>query len=586
MHGDIARTTDEQRTGYVAGDSPDPPTSMSERPHNAHQHLAVTGTAIPVGLLVTSVGLLALGRATQLGTVSAVGAWLPLLAAAMWEVRGRLRDDDAPAEETRGYLAEWGLGSTVSPTPFVVVWSLGCLAGAWAYIPTTLGVLVTPTIALGVLGILAMLGVSLVRYYAASREDGLQEAPELAAWFRLATWLVVLAMASIAATRWGVLADDRSAVRWMGTLGALPAIEWTLRAVRRMSVPALVDELLVIPLFFQRVDPVRSVFDALDASFGVDLRSTWALQFVRQATEPLLISLALLGWLSTSLVTIDTFEEGIHERFGAPVSRTPLQPGLHLKAPWPIDEVHRIATARVRTMPLGYAGPKQGASLLWTKQHAAEEYNLLLGDGRDLVTINALLQYRISDAWVWHYGAQNPEDALRATSEQALLRNTVDRSLDDVLSENLGDLAKQIEADIIEGVATHELGVTIVSLSLQGLHPPVLVAPDYQAVISAQHEQEAVILEAAAYKTEAVQLAQARSLELKNGAWAEEASRLGRARGQALAFTALEASHAVQPTLFRFRRRLDVMEQNLKGQSINIVDDRIERDGGSLWFLR
>ena len=166
-----------------------------------------------------------------------------------------------------------------------------------------------------------------------------------------------------------------------------------------VPLPSLLENILYVPLFFSRPDPIRSVFDALDAWFGVDLHSTWTLQFVRRSMEPLALTLVLLGWLSTSLITIGPFEEGIHERFGAPVSRQPLGPGLHLKAPWPVDVVHTVATARIRTMPLGYAGAKNGASMLWTRQHAEEEYNLLLGDGRDLVTINALLQYRISDAW-------------------------------------------------------------------------------------------------------------------------------------------------------------------------------------------
>lgn len=553
-------------------------------------HLQVTGNLVPTLLAGVLAAMLVFGRLTDTIAITVLGAWMPLLLAALWETRGRLllrSSGPEPVAEPDGTLARWTTTSSLRSTPFVVVWALGCLAASRVYVPrTVLEPSVSPDVGIAVVVAGALLLVSFARYYASTDDEVLPEAPEIASWFRLGAWLFVLVALGLVAVRRGLLPDDRLLVRTVALLGMLPAVEWTLRALRRFRLPALVDEVVYVPLFFSRADPVRSVFDALDAWFGVDLRSTWTLQFVRLALEPLALGLMLLGWVSTSLITIDTFEEGIHERFGAPVSRVPLGPGLHLKAPWPIDVVHTVPTARIRTMPLGYAGAEEGASMLWTRQHAAEEYNLLLGDGRDLVTINALLQYRISDAWTWHYGSQNPADALRAVAERALLRNTVDKSLDDVLSENLGDLARRIEADIVTGIETDELGVTVVSLSMQGLHPPVAVAADYQAVVSAQHEREANILEAKAYETESVKVAEARAIEYRNGAQARSAERTGKARGQSEAFAALEASHRADPVLYRFRKRLEVIERNLDGRAVNIVDDRIERDGGTLWFLR
>ena len=551
---------------------------------NPRDHLRVTGGVILAIVLAAAIGLLVGGLFTRQHTVSALGGWLLLVAVSLWEVRNRLRS------------RSWDAGENPSVDPsakyrviFVAVWTLICLGFALTYSPAEEKPLRGTAFLAGGLGLGLLLFATLVRYFSATRDSGLPEASSLAAWFRYTIWMIVISGASITLLTLGWIKSDTTPVRLMLVLGLLPALEWIFRSLSRAFAreprPGLVDEMLIVSLFFGRANPLRSLFDGLEKTFGVDLHSSWALQFARRATEPLLIILVFLGWLSTSLVTVDTFEEGIHERFGAPVSDTPLQPGLHLKAPWPIDKVHRIATARVRTMPLGYAGAKKGASLLWTKQHAEEEYSLLLGDGRDLVTFNALLQYRISDARAWHYGTQNPEHALRSVAEQALLSNTVDRTLEKVLSESLGEVAGRVEEDIVKGVAANKLGVSVVSLSLQGLHPPVNVAADYQAVISAQHEREALILESEAYKIESVQVARAQALELINRTHETGASRVGFARGESMGFNALEASHAIQPSLFRFRHRLDTLEKNLEGQTINIIDDRIERDGGSLWFL-
>ena len=103
--------------------------------------------------------------------------------------------------------------------------------------------------------------------------------------------------------------------------------------------------------------------------------------------------------------------------------------------------------------------------------------------------------------------------------------------------------------------------------------------------MSAQHQREALILQARAYEISAVQAARARALVYQNGAEAQRAQRTGTAQGEAEAFSALESSHARDRDLFRFRKRLEMLESNLDGRSFNIVDDRIERDGGHLWIF-
>ncbi|MEO1304764.1 MAG: SPFH domain-containing protein [Pseudomonadota bacterium] len=337
-------------------------------------------------------------------------------------------------------------------------------------------------------------------------------------------------------------------------------------------------------VLFSRLNPVQSAFERLEGTFGIDIRSTWALTFIKRRAMPIAVSLSIFGWLSTSLVVIDTFQAGLHERFGAPISNRALPPGLHIKAPWPIETVERIDVARVRTLPLGFSGPRQGASLLWTKQHAKEEYNLLLGDGRDLVTINALLHYKVNDPWLFHYRGQNPEEMLSVAAEQAILNKTVNRSLDNVLSENTSLLAANIEDEIRRRALAYEIGVEIVGLSLQGLHPPIDVAEDYQAVVSAQHEREISILNAHNYEIQTLHSARATAVELVQLAQANAAALLAESQGSADAFQARQKAHENAPEPFEQRLRLAALERLLSDQTFVVLDARIEQDGGIFWF--
>ncbi|MEM6898305.1 MAG: protease modulator HflK [Pseudomonadota bacterium] len=365
----------------------------------------------------------------------------------------------------------------------------------------------------------------------------------------------------------------------------LPGIEWLVRTLIRTggSVPLSTGN-VTTRILFARLNPALSAFERLERAFGVDVRSTWALAFIRKRTIPIAGCLCVAGWLSTSLVVIDTFQAGLQERFGAPVSNRALEPGFHIKAPWPIDTVQRVETSRVRTLTLGFSGPREGASLLWTKKHAQEEYNLLLGDGRDLVTVNALLHYNVSDPWLFHYTGQNPEEMLRLAAEQAILHNTVNRSLDHVLSENTSIIAAQIEDEIRQRARDYQIGVEILDLSLQGLHPPIEVARDYQAVVSAQHEREISILEARSYEIQKLHTARALALQITQSASADAVGLVTRSHGEASAFETQQIAYSEAPDPFEQRRKLAALKQILSDQTFIVLDAAIEQDGGVFWF--
>ena len=398
-------------------------------------------------------------------------------------------------------------------------------------------------------------------------------------------WIVGAGFLLTCVTAWGGVETQRPLVQTMIFLSLIPVMEWLIRTlISESGSVSLANDTRIMRVLFSRLNPAQSSFDYLDQKFGVDIRTTWALTFVRRVTARLSVALAGLAWLSTSLVTIGTVEVGLYERFGAPASGEPLGPGLHLKAPWPIGRVHRIETSRIRTIPLGFYGPQMGVSLLWTKQHAAEEHNLLLGDGRDLITVNAILEYKIQNPTDWHYQSQNPEAVLRVVAEQALLKNTVNRSLDDVLSENTETLAHQIERDVRQGVREYGIGAEIIGVTLQGLHPPIRVAEDYQAVISAQHEGEISILAGRQYETETLGLAQRAALSMVADAQAKAREMTSQARGDAGAFLEVQAAYSSAPSAFEHRLRLKALKDALEGRALNVIDDRIEQDGGVLWF--
>jgi membrane protease subunit HflK len=218
--------------------------------------------------------------------------------------------------------------------------------------------------------------------------------------------------------------------------------------------------------------------------------------------------------------------------------------------------------------------------------HEANEYTLLLGDGRDLITIDATVQYRIRDPRAWRYDAQNPAAALRAIAYRAVMRSTVNRTLAEALSQNVVTLTANMRQMVQRDADALGLGVEVVAFTVGGMHPPVAVAPDYQAVVSAELRKVAAVVDARAYRNATVPAAEASVVVTANRARADGAESLARSAGEAWAFRTLESGYRTAPEDFRFRRRLEALEQTLAGRPFTVIDTRIPRDGGELWVTR
>ncbi|MEI9936619.1 MAG: protease modulator HflK [Pseudomonadota bacterium] len=347
-------------------------------------------------------------------------------------------------------------------------------------------------------------------------------------------------------------------------------------------------ELTVLSIFGSKANVFQSVFSAFEQQLGVDIRSTWALTVVRRTLEPLIASLVIVGWAATTLTGVAANEAGLVERFGVPTSSAPLPPGLHVHWPWPIDRVFRIPVKRVQTLSVGHEGEEASGpeNVLWAREHAANEYTLLLGNGRDLITIDAAAQFRIKDARAWHYGCQNPAEALRALAYRAVMTSTVNRTLTDALSENVALLTEGMRQKVQRDADALGLGVDVLALTVGGMHPPVLVAPDYQAVVSAELGKVTSVVNAQAYRNQTVPAAEAAVIAKSNTARADGALSLARAAGEAWSFRTLESEYRAAPEEYVFRRRLETLEKNLAGRRFTVVDARIQRDGGALWVTQ
>ncbi|MEN6333219.1 MAG: SPFH domain-containing protein, partial [Phycisphaerales bacterium] len=276
----------------------------------------------------------------------------------------------------------------------------------------------------------------------------------------------------------------------------------------------------------------RSVAAAMDYQFGFQVSQTWFYKLLEKAIIPLILFSAATLYLASCLVVVGPNEEGIVERFGRPTTADGqvrhIGPGLHFKLPWPMDIAYTQLTGLVMDLHIGYV-PKVDANgvtipemrLLWGQAHYEKEYDLLVAanytpvdvtDGPaegavpvSLVKVNLPVQYRIKDLRAYVYGHNDPGKLLEdiCYRELARLGSTANVEVEGGGEQNLlgggRTKAKQILTERIQKAADAEgLGVEIVFVGLQGIHPPAEVVPGYQGVVGAIQAKQALVLGAEA----------------------------------------------------------------------------------------
>ncbi len=254
--------------------------------------------------------------------------------------------------------------------------------GGWRWVDTALPPAVdqaTLTLALyGLCGlILFLLGNYSARLARLDRQRLLRPG---ASYLMLGAVMCFLVAAAEATTYFGFPRIDRFVARAFCAVLALTAVENLVALVFEAYRPRvrgrevrLLYESRLIGLLGEPGGLITTAAQALDYQFGFKVSETWFYKFLERALSWIvLLQLAAL-WLSTTFVIIEPGEQGLLERFGRPVAgRAVLDPGLHFKWPWPVDQVYRHLTRQVQSFTVGVVSDpemEKEQTILWTRPH-------------------------------------------------------------------------------------------------------------------------------------------------------------------------------------------------------------------------
>ena len=273
----------------------------------------------------------------------------------------------------------------------------------------------------------------------------------------------------------------------------------------------------------------RTLAGAIDYQFGFKVSETWFYKLLEKAILPLLLFALFILYFLSCFIIVAPNEQAVIEHFGNPVTAFGdvriVEPGMALKWPWPIDIAYKYPTKKVLEISIGFVpkiyekGQKRDA-LLWGKAHHQKEHVLLvasestqIGTGAEAVPVSLLIasvpvQYKIKDLYLFLYNHSDSEQLLEAICYRELTRFAASATIEVDQQPGIGDdnlsllgagriHAKEFLTKRIQELADDQkLGVEILFLGLQGIHPPPEVAAGYQNVVGAVQKKQALILNA------------------------------------------------------------------------------------------
>ncbi len=361
--------------------------------------------------------------------------------------------------------------------------------------------------------------------------------------------------------------------------------------------PAYESRLLT--LFTEPGGIARNIALSLDYQFGFEVSEARFYRFLERTVVPFVVFMAVGMWLMTCVVIVDTDEGGIRERFGRVVAgrEQALPPGLYFKLPLPFERIRTYQTAKMQTIPIGYvpaeegtdiymegveAGDPTGRVIVWSRAHNIEETNFVMAAGpdSDLADDDAMepwipedgprpvpvyfmaasipLYYRVDDLYTYMYRHSDARGKLEKLATREVVAYMASVDFFELLNERRWESAEIMHQRIQE--AAQGLGVEIVAVGLEGLHPPVQVGSAFDNVVSASEEKHTEVLRAEQYAIRRRPESRSEAFRVRAEAEMHRLSRVGLAQAEGERFMQQLAAFQMSPEFYPLRVFLDLWE--------------------------
>ena len=255
-------------------------------------------------------------------------------------------------------------------------------------------------------------------------------------------------------------------------------------------------------------------------------------------------------------------------------------PGMYWHVPM-IQHIEKQSVTQIYTEAFGFRTTEPGWNYAPTYQDDPAEATMLTGDG-NIVQVEAVYQYVVSDVQSFLFEIENPEKTMRLAFETVMRRNIQNKSLDDALLSKQ-TIEREVLTDLQKLLNGYNMGVSLREVRIQNITVPVEVQSAYEDVNNAKNENTRMLDEAEQYKNKI--LPEARGTAYRNIEEAEtyKAQTIAKAEGDVANFAAVAKEYMVSPQITRRRMIIETLEKVLSNAKAKYIVD--SSDSSLLKFL-
>ena len=214
-----------------------------------------------------------------------------------------------------------------------------------------------------------------------------------------------------------------------------------------------------------------------------------------------LIGIAIIGiWLLTGFYRVQPGEQGVTLLFGKWVGTT--GPGLNYFLPAPIGEVIKPNVERTNQIEVGFRGAGNVGS--GNNSRDVPEESLMLSGDQNIIDIDYVVQWRISDAGSYLFNVRDPENTIKLASESAIREVIGKTSLEEALTVGRVRVEEQTRTLLQEIMNEYESGIFIAEVKMQKVDPPRDVIDAFNDVQRARQDRDRSQNEALAYRNDII----------------------------------------------------------------------------------
>ncbi len=285
----------------------------------------------------------------------------------------------------------------------------------------------------------------------------------------------------------------------------------------------------------------------------------------------------LVIWLGTgSFFSVGPDEQGVVLQFGKFVRTA--EPGLNFKIPG-VERVLKTKVTQVRREEIGFRITDPGPPARYTD--VPSESLMLTGD-ENIIDIDLVVQYKVSDAPNFLFSVRRQRKAVRDATEAAI-REVVGRTkIDAVLTSGKFEVQNETRELIQSILNIYSMGIQILEVQLQDVHPPKQVVDSFKDVVSAKEDRERLINEAQGYQNSVIPETRGKAAQVLRMAEAYQEEKINMAKGDASKFEKILKEYRKAKDITRKRLYIETMEEILPGIEKYIVDPK---SGGILPIL-